>query len=467
MKKEKQKFDKVLSQFDILALAFGAMIGWGWVVLSGSWVSTAGLYGSIVAFMLGGIAVVFIGLVYSELTTAMPKVGGEHVFVERAMGMKWSFVASWAIALGYISVVAFEAVALPTVVEYLFPNYKVGFMWTVAGYDVYFSWVALGVAGAIILTLLNMFGVKTAATFQFICTILLVLVGLSLFSGSVVTEGATEPAPLFKDGWGGILTVLIMTPFMFVGFDVIPQAAEEINLPNKKIGQVLILSVVMAVVWYILMIYSVGQSLNEQQLSESSLATADAMGAIFNSSFASKILIIAGIGGILTSWNSFLIGGSRILYVMANSGMIPRWLGKMHPKYKTPANAILFIGTLSVIAPLFGKEMLVWLVDAGGLSIIVAYALVAVSFLILRKTEPGMERPFRAGNSSIVGWIAVLLSIGLAALYMPGMPSALIWPYEWILFGGWWVIGAYFLWKASKVKFIEGDYHLKQQAVDE
>ncbi|WP_052659302.1 APC family permease [Bacillus alveayuensis] len=467
MKKNHEKFDKVLSQFDILALAFGAMIGWGWVVLSGSWVSTAGTLGAIVAFMLGGIAVVFIGLVYSELTTAMPKVGGEHVFVERAMGEKWAFVASWSIALGYISVVAFEAVALPTVVEYLFPDYKVGFMWTVAGYDVYFSWMALGVVGAIILTLLNMFGIKTAATFQFIVTVLLVLVGLSLLSGSVVTEAPSDPAPLFKDGWSGILMVLIMTPFMFVGFDVIPQAAEEIDLPHRKIGNVLILSVIMAVVWYIGMIFAVGQSLGAQQLEESSLATADAMGAIFNSSFASKILIIAGIGGILTSWNSFLIGGSRVLYVMANSGMLPAWLGKLHPKYKTPANAILFIGFMSMIAPLFGRSMLVWLVDAGGLSIVITYALVAVAFLVLRKKEPNMERPFRAGKGTTIGWLAILLSVGLAILYLPGMPSALVWPYEWIIFGGWWILGAFFLLKFAKNHSLGTTQYLEQQAADE
>jgi len=459
-------FNKVLSQFDILALAFGAMIGWGWVVLSGSWVSTAGTLGAIMAFLLGGIAVVFIGLVYSELTTAMPKVGGEHVFVERAMGEKWAFVASWSIALGYISVVAFEAVALPTVVEYLFPDYKVGFMWSIAGYDVYFSWMALGVIGAFIIMLLNMFGVKTAATFQFIVTILLVLVGLSLLSGSVVTEAPSNPAPLFKDGWGGILMVLIMTPFMFVGFDVIPQAAEEIDLPHRKIGKVLILSVVMAVIWYIGMIFAVGYSLSQEQLSETSLATADAMGAIFNSSLASKILIIAGIGGILTSWNSFLIGGSRVLYVMANSGMLPAWLGKLHPKYKTPANAILCIGVLSMIAPLFGRQMLVWLVDAGGLSIVITYTLVAISFLILRKKEPTMNRPFRAGKSSMIGWLAVLLSLGLATLYMPGMPSALIWPFEWVIFGGWWLIGIFFVIRMKKQSF-NSVYDMNQKAVDE
>lgn len=449
------KLNRVLSQFDILALSFGAMIGWGWVVLTGSWIQSAGTAGALIAFVIGGIMVTMVGLTYAELTSAMPKTGGEHVFAHRALGSKWSFIASWSIALGYISVVAFEAVALPTVVEYLLPGYKVGYLWSIAGWDVYLSWALLGSAGAVVITAVNYVGVKPAATFQFIATLMIALVGLALIFGGAVTSPPADQLPAFIGGIGGITAVLIMTPFMFVGFDVIPQAAEEINLPYKKIGSVLILSVVLAVIWYVGMVFGVGRSLGETELANTSLATADAMGAIFNSSFASQILIIAGICGILTSWNSFLIGGSRILYAMAESEMLPAWLGKIHPKYKTPANAILFIGFLSAIAPFFGRKMLVWLVDAGGLSIVISYLLVAVSFVVLRKREPNMARPFRAGKSSIVGVIAVVLSLGMAVLYLPGMPAALIWPYEWLIIGGWWLIGMYYLIKTPNQDFHE------------
>jgi APA family basic amino acid/polyamine antiporter len=453
-KQDSPKFQRVLSKFDILALSFGAMIGWGWVVLTGSWIQSAGTLGAIIAFLIGGIVVTFVGLTYSELASAMPRVGGEHVYAHRALGAKWSFIASWSIALGYISVVAFEAVALPTVVEYIFPNYKVGFMWTIAGWDVYASWVLVGVAGALIITVLNYIGVKPAATFQFIATLLLSLVGLALIFGATAASPASTPALPFIDGWKGIIAVLIMTPFMFVGFDVVPQAAEEINLEPKKIGNILILSVVLAVIWYIGMIFGVGQSLGQTELANSSLATADAMGAIFASPLAAQLLIIAGVGGILTSWNSFMIGGSRILFAMAESKMLPAWIGKIHPKYNTPSNAILLIGGLSMLAPLFGRKMLVWLVDAGGLAIVLAYLLVAISFVVLRKQEPEMARPFRAGKSNIIGIIAIILSIGMASLYMPGMPAALVWPYEWLIFGGWWLFGLYYLMKTPNEPYV-------------
>ena len=106
-----------------------------------------------------------VGLTYAELVSAMPHVGGEHNYALRALGSRAAFVTSWALVLGYISVVAFEAVALPQTMLYLFPDMLVGRLWTVAGYDVYASWVAIGVGAAVVMTALNYIGVRPAAVF--------------------------------------------------------------------------------------------------------------------------------------------------------------------------------------------------------------------------------------------------------------------------------------------------------------
>lgn len=433
--------NKVLSRFDVLFLSFGAMIGWGWVVLSGNWVHTAGSVGATIAFIVGGILVSFVGLAYAELSSAMPTNGGTMIFAERGIGRKSAFIAAWGLALCYISVVAFEAVALPTVVEYLFPNYKVGYMYTINDYDVYLSWVLVGVAGALFVTIFNFFGVKSAAFLQMVLTIVISLIGVMLIAGAGVTGSLADAEPLFVGGVSGIIVVLVMTPFMFVGFDVIPQTAEEMNIPPKSIGRLLIMSVAFAVIFYIGVVIAVGIAVDKTILSTSVLPTADAMAIIYGSDHFATILILGGIAGILTSWNAFIIGGSRILCSMAEKEMIPAWFGRLHPKNKTPTNAILFIGGLSMLAPLLGRPMLVWLVDAGGLAVLFAYLIVSIAFLQLRKNEPDMLRPFKAGNSNIVGWLAVLLSIGFIVLFFPGMPAALIWPYEWVIFAGWWVIG--------------------------
>ena len=111
MGQKKSEFDKVFSAWDILVIAFGAMIGWGWVVSSGTWIDAGGVVGAALAFAIGGVMIFFVGLTYAELTAAMPQCGGEHVFSYKAMGPTGSFICTWAIILGYVGVTCFEACA--------------------------------------------------------------------------------------------------------------------------------------------------------------------------------------------------------------------------------------------------------------------------------------------------------------------------------------------------------------------
>ena len=397
------------------------------------------------AFVVGGVAVILVGLTYAGLASAMPQAGGEHVYSHRALGRTASFICTWAILLGYVSVVAFEAVALPTVADYLVPGFSRGYLWTIAGWDVQLTWVLVGVVAAIVMTAINIIGIKTAAKLQFLVTALVLTVGVLLIGGAGVAGSADNLQPLFDNGAKGILGVLVIVPFMFVGFDVIPQSAEEVDIPFSEIGGTLMISIVMAVLWYVLIIAAVSMGLSETDRLASSLPTADATVAIFGGSWAASLLVLAGIGGILTSWNAFLIGGSRALYALAHAGQLPRSLGELHPRFNTPHNAVLLIGVLSVFAPLFGRPTMVWLAHAGSLGIIVAYAFIAWSFMVLRKREPEMPRPYKVSHGRLIGTAALVLSLGIALLYLPGSPAALTWPYEWAIVIAWVLLGAVML----------------------
>ncbi|MFW5416091.1 APC family permease [Nocardiopsis sp. CNT-189] len=436
---------KVLGRGDVLALAFGAMIGFGWIVLTGDFINAAGSAGAALAFVIGGVVIAFVGFTYAELVSAMPHAGGEHHYALRALGGHGAFVASWAMVLGYVSVVAFEAVAVPQTVLYLFPDMGAGRLWTVAGYDVQASLVALGVLAAAVITWLNYMGIRPASVFQTVAVLFLLAAGAVMVVGAFAGGSVQNMEPLFTGGPSGIFVVLVAVPFLFVGFDVIPQSAGEVKIPYRQVGTLLVVSVACAAGWYVLIMLTAGAGLDAEGLAGAELASADAMAAMWDSGAMGNVLVLGGIAGLLTSWNAFLIGGSRLLYAMAESRMIPRWFAKVHPKYRTPSNAVLFIGALSLLAPLFGEAMLGWLVNAGGLNIVVAYAVVALSFLLLRRREPGMERPFRAPAGPFVGWTALLLSLGLLVLYLPGMPAALSWPWEWTMVGAWWLLGAVFM----------------------
>lgn len=454
MAKKKSEFDKVFSAWDILVIAFGAMIGWGWVVSSGGWIRTGGVVGAAIGFVIGGIMIFFVGLTYAELTAAMPQCGGEHVFSHRAMGPTGSFVCTWGIILGYVGVACFEACAFPTILTYLWPGFLKGYLYTIAGFDIYASWLIVAILLAFVIMVINILGAKTAAVLQTILTVIIGGAGILLIVASVINGSVDNlDGQMFVGSTSGsmiknVIAVAVVTPFYFIGFDVIPQAAEEINVPLKKIGKMLILSVVLAVVFYALVILAVGYVLNPEAIAASEsgtgLVTADAMAKAFNTSVMAKVIIVGGMCGIITSWNSFMIGGSRAMYSMAESYMIPPFFAKLHPKHKTPINSLYLIDALTMLAPLAGRKMMVWICDAGNFGCCLAYCMVSISFLILRKKEPDMPRPYKVPAYKFVGFMAVLMSGFMVLMYcIPNSGGNLVWQ-EWIMVGGWALLGVVF-----------------------
>lgn len=315
-------------------------------------------------------------------------------------------------------------------------------MYTIAGFDIYASWVAIGSLSALVITLINIRGVGAAAKVQNTLTYVIAAIGIALIALSVVKGNPSNMQPLFEDGYKGVLSVTVMTPFMFLGFDVIPQAAEEINIPLKKIGKIMIFSIAMATVWYVAIIFAVSLAMNADEMLSANLVTADAMKKLCqNKEFAADVVIIGGVAGILSSWNSFFIGGSRAIFALAEIKLIPEAFSKLHPKYKTPYVSIIFVGALSMIAPFFGEQMLTWLTDVGSFGAVFAYFLVAVSFVLLRKNEPEMKRPYKVRFPRFVGTMAIILTGFMLVLYIPGLPSGFT-KEELIIAALWIILGA-------------------------
>lgn len=445
------KLKKSINVFDLIFLAFGAMIGWGWVVASGGWIQNAGVLGTVIGFVLGGLMIFFVGLIYAELTTAMPQTGGEMIFSYRAFGPRVSFVCTWAIILSYIGVVCFEACSFPTILQYIFPGFLKGHLYTVAGFDVYATWLAVAILSALLITYINVRGVKVAARFQNILTAIIAIVGIILVAVSAINGEVSNIEPqLFKgDGTGGIiksiLSIAVIAPFFLFGFDVIPQAAEEINVPLKKIGKVLILSIVLAVGFYALVVLAIGYAMSPEEITgsmkASGLVAADAMGKMFNSMVMAKVAIIGGMCGILTSWNSFLLGASRAIFSLGRIYMIPPFFGKIHDKYQTPANALWFVGILSALSVLCGRVMLTWVSDVASLACCFAYFMVSISFVVLRFNDKNLERPYRVQRARIVGIVAIIMTGIMVLLFLiPGSGATLL-PQEFAFAGGWLILG--------------------------
>ncbi len=463
MSNKNNRFSRVMNTTDILVVAFGAMIGWGWVVSSGRWIQNAGVIGTVIGFVIGGIMIYFVGMTYAELTPAMPKVGGEHVFSYKAFGATGSFICTWALILSYIGVVCFEAVSLPTIIQYIFPSFNQVYLYSVAGSDVYLTGVILASLCTIGIIIINIMGIKAASIFQTILTVTIAAVGVVLVVASIINGEPSnlEGQVIIGEGLGSIkniFSVAVVAPFFLFGFDVIPQVAEEINIPLKKVARVLLLSIICAVSFYGLVVFAVGYAMNSEDIANamqgSGLVTASAMEKVFNSAVMAKVLIVGGLCGVVTSWNSFLIGGSRAIFSMAESKMIPDRFSVLNKKHKTPVNALLLIGVLSFIAPFFGRTMLIWISDAASFACCMAYCMVAMSFLILRKKEPEMIRPYKVKNYMFVGITAAILSGFMVALYIiPGSGCTLS-VQEWIIVGGWTLLGIVF-YVLSRMKYKE------------
>lgn len=154
----------------------------------------------------------------------------------------------------------------------------------------------------------------------------------------------------------------------------------------------------MAASWYILIIIGCTKAAPEEvRMLDGGVAVADAA-HLFNGQIWGYFVVIGAPCGILTSWNGFVVGSARIMFAMARAKMLPPIFRKLHPKYQTPYAVILLIGLISFMSPLLGRRALVWLIHASALGTVVCYLMVCVSFVLLRKQEPDLERPFKIRN---------------------------------------------------------------------
>ena len=154
-----------------------------------------------------------------------------------------------------------------------------------------------------------------------------------------------------------------------------------------------------------------------------------------------------------------MIGGSRAMYSMADSFMLPQVFSRLHSKYKTPVAALLLLGVLSILTPLLGRAMLIWIVDAANFACCFAYCMVAVAYILIRRRRPDLNRPFKLKHGISIGTIAVIMSGFMVLMYLlPGTNCTLTWE-EWLIVGGWAVLGLAFAVRSKmryKEKFASG-----------
>lgn len=454
---ERATLKREISKAGFFCLAFGAMIGVGWVTAMGPWLKTAGPIGASIGFAIGGILMLFIGFCYAEVTAMIPVSGGEVAYAYKAYDSNKSFVVGWFLAFGYISVSAFEAVSIGKITSYLFPMIDQWPLYTINGDVIYASHLLLALFFVSLITWINYVGVQGSMRFQVYLTIAFLAIVCCVLVAALLKSDVANLKPYFIETEnigiiGGIIGVFATVPFWLVGFDTIPQGAEEAkaSVSFRTIGILIIVSIIAAVVFYILLILATAMVGNWQSLLDSELLTARAFELAFQSQFIVDGILVAILIGLLTSWNGFFLAGSRVLFAMGRGRIIAPSLGKSHPKYQTPYKAVLFSGFVTLLASLLGRGAMIAFVDVGSFCIAAAFLGVSFSFLKLRKKFPNQHRPFLAPGGKITGYISIVGSILiLLAISLPGSPAALVWPLEWLILIALSVLGIV-IWLVSK-----------------
>ena len=440
---------KAIGGFGFFTLAFGSMIGVGWITTLGDWFASAGPGGAMAAFAVGGVLMLVIGLCYAEVTPMLPVSGGEVAYAYKAYGTPHAFLIGWFLAFGYLSVSAFEAISIGLVLSYLLPGINQYEMYQVAGHAVYAPHLALALVFTGIITGINYFGVAIASVVQttltalfLVCVLVFVVAGIAvgdvdnlapMFGG--VDQGANQSANQ-GGSMAGMLKVFVMVPFFFVGFDIIPQAAEERRegASLRRLGLYVVLAIVGSTVFYIAVILAAGMVTPWQGIVGERLPTAAAFRAAFESDLLVDVVLIAGLIGLLTSWNGFFLASSRVLFALGRGRILHAWFGETHPRYGTPARAVLFCGVITFAAAWLGRGALIAFVDVGSFCIALAFLGVALSLIRLRAVFPDLERPYRMPGGKVLAYVAATGSVFiLGVMLVPGSPGALIWPLEWLI----------------------------------
>ncbi|WP_269317398.1 APC family permease [Tetragenococcus muriaticus] len=322
-------------------------------------------------------------------------------------------------------------------VQFIFPSILENlYMYEVAGWEVYGTEIIIASVALAIFGYLNVRGGVFSGRVQFIFCITMIagVLLITFLTGMQPNTGLGNISPNFPmdtTAVSAIVSIVAIAPWAFVGFDNVPQTAEEFNFSSKKAFGLIVFAIMSAVLVYSLMITATAMSAPWQRLS--------AANHIWGTGFAFEellgntgliILVIALTMGIFTGLNGFIVSTSRLLFAMSRAKFIPKAFSKLHDKYETPYISIIFTVGVSMLAPWFGRQALNWVVDMSSIGVAIAYFYTCYTAFSLFKWKKGesfdskfhIVSPLRKVLAGL-GAMASIVFLGL--LIVPGSPAYL------------------------------------------
>jgi len=339
---------------------------------------------------------------YTELACSIPKAGGAFDYANRAFGRDVGFITGMAQNIEFIFAPPAIAFGIGSYGNIFFPDIPVLVFSVIA----YFIFVGL-----------NISGVKTAAIFELVITILAVA-ALVFFSGMTFPkfQFSNLQQNAFPFGYAGVLAATPFAIWFFLGIEGVANLAEEAINPKRTIllgfGSAIATLVVLCLITFF---SSVGVAGWEAIVYNADGTTSDsplplALGLIVDSgSLSYKLLLVVGLFGLIASFHGLMLAAGRSTYEFGRVGYAPAFLGNVHSKFQTPANALIVNMMLGLMALFSGKTgEIITIAVFGALSL---YILSMLSMMRLRKTEPDLIRPFRVPLYPIFPIVALAIGI--------------------------------------------------------
>lgn len=447
-------FRKKLKGRELVAIGLGAVVGWSWIIYGGLWSTIGGSLGGVLAFVITGLLCCLVGLVYAELTSAYPKAGGDVVFAFEGLGIKASIVTMWCMLVFWVGLIMIECMMIPVILGRLgFVIPQIVPLYNIAGGTVYLSYVLVSLAFNFLFAFINTKGVELAGGIQTVAVYVLLAGALFLFASGLFKGDPANAQPLFTDV-KGFTSVFLLLPGFMAGFNAIPQAAEEAKASPKIVGKMVVATVWASVIFYVMIIAGTSLGAPEAVRMGDGLVVLDAIGLMYNNApVIMTAVCLASLMGMLTSWNAAYLASSRMFVGLARAKYLPESLAKIDEKTGSPKRAVWLIFILTSLVLVFGANQSVYvlIIDVFSFGLIIAWLLVTVAFLRLRKLRPELDRPYKIKHPALIGWASIVFCIWFLTLYMPFGPSGLT-QAEWITVGVIVIVAVivYFAWNRRR-----------------
>jgi basic amino acid/polyamine antiporter, APA family len=417
---ERSNLIRGLGLWSATAIVIGDIIGTGIFLVSSDMARAVGSAALVfVAWIVGGIIVLFGAFCYAELGAALPKAGGNYVYLNRGLGPLWGFLFGWmssflerpvamaTLAAGFLRFAGFR---FPVVATPLFTRHIFGFDFTLTMAQPLAAMVVIAVTG------INYLSVSIGGSIQVLLTalkigaILVIVVTGAFFGKHHAIENMPFAVPFGVGTIGAVLTALVPAMWAYNGFNDLGDLGEEIVHPEKNIPRAIILGLLTVCGLYLLANVVYFHVLPLPVLAQSHHLASDVVQSLAGSRGAAWLTIAMAISA-LGALHVVVLTGARIPYAMARDGAFFQFASRLHPSFRTPSGSLVFLGSIAALLALSGtyEELYSLFVFA----VWIFFALTAIALLRLRKKEPNLSRPYRAWGYPATPLIFLIAAIAL------------------------------------------------------